>query len=127
MKKILLIITLLVFVSNIFAQQDSLEEEPPKASLWSRVSSLAKKGAQVIADHPEEAVTAGIIVGGVIYKAASDNSCERFDILIEYHLMGACVQNCGNVERCAASISKWECSHSSPQAFEKKVNSCSLE
>ena len=64
---------------------------PEKKGLWAKAKSWVK-------DNPETATAIGTAIAGAAlmgYEAYS--GCDRYDILIEYKLMHACVQNCAKV------------------------------
>lgn len=87
------------------------------------------KAKDWIKNNPETAVTIGAtIVGATLIGYEAYHNCDRYDILIEYKLMLACVQNCANENKCAKSIVEWECNQKiNPENAVKKLNSCSLE
>lgn len=130
MKKIFIAICLLGAITftrseiQTPSKQDSVQmcPCPEKNGLWAKAKSWVK-------DNPETAATIGTAIAGAAlmgYEAYS--GCDRYDILIEYKLMHACVQNCANENKCAKSIFEWECKQKiKPQNAEMKLNSCYLE
>ena len=106
------------------SKQDSVQmcPCPEKKGFFSKAKNWIK-------DNPETAAAIGTAIAGaavVGYEAYRD--CNRYDILIEYKLMHACVQNCSDENSCAKNIVEWECKQKiNVEDAEKKLNSCSLE
>lgn len=109
MKKIITAL-ILTFSASVFAQAtatcapcDCGSREELKASESSTEEIVEKGGIAV----------AAAAAGAFLHKKFS---CERFDIVIEYRLMDACLNSCSGVasisartEKCAKAIQDMEC------------------
>ena len=74
------------------------------------LSKWGKKALNYASENPDKVASTAVAVGCVAANVIKDG-CDRYDILIEYHLMHLCINNCGNAEKCAASIAAWENKH----------------
>ena len=106
------------------AKQDSVQmcPCPEKKGLWA-------KAKQWVSDHPEQAVAVGTTVANVAAAGyVATHNCDRYHILIEYMLMDACIQNCGDAKKCAERIDEWECKQKiKPEEAEVKNKSCPMK
>lgn len=71
-------------------------------------------------------VETGRVSGSALIGYEAYRDCDRYDILIEYKFMLACVQNCSDENSCAEKISECEQKNKHENA-EKKLNFSSLK
>lgn len=109
-------------------------EEPKQeeSSAWGVVKGFGKRLIKKVEENPERVIAAaGVAAAGTAF-ATKAMSCDRYDILVEYRLMGACIEYCGGnsqsaVESCAASIQKWECKEKLKESeAAQRARSCRL-